>query len=328
MRILVAGGAGYIGSHAVRYLKKTGHDVWVYDNLGVGHKAAVANEKLIVGDLADRARLTAALKDNGIEAVMHFAAFALVGESVVDPAKYYLNNVCATIEVLEAMRAANVMKLVFSSTTATYGTPEKMPIAESTPQKPINPYGFSKLVIERAMDDYAAAYGLAGAALRYFNAAGAAMGGDIGEDHRQESHLIPIVLQVANGQRKAITIFGNDYPTPDGTCIRDYIHVDDLASAHELALHKIEPGKVLKLNLGTGKGYSVRQVIDACRKVTGHAIPEEIGARRPGDPPELVADSTLARKVLGWQPQFESVDKIVESAWKWHKTHPKGYSDA
>jgi UDP-glucose 4-epimerase len=328
MRILVAGGAGYIGSHAVRYLKKSGHQVWVYDNLGVGHRAAAPKETLIVGDLSDRAKLITVLRENKIEAVMHFAAFALVGESVIDPAKYYLNNVCATIEVLEAMRAAKVMKLVFSSTTATYGTPEKMPIAETTPQAPINPYGFSKLVIERAMDDYAAAYGLAGAALRYFNAAGAAPEGDIGEDHRQESHLIPIVLQVANGQRKAISIFGDDYPTPDGTCIRDYIHVDDLASAHELALHKLEPGKVIKLNLGTGKGYSVREVINACRKVTGKEIPEEIGARRPGDPPELVADSSLAKKTLGWKPKFESVEQIVESAWKWHQSHPNGYVSA
>lgn len=328
MRVLVLGGAGYIGSHAVRYLKNSGHEVWVYDNLGVGHRAAIAKENLIVGDLADRQKLINALNEHKIEGVMHFAAFALVGESVVDPAKYYLNNVAATIEVLEAMRAAKVMKLVFSSTTATYGTPEKMPIAETTPQAPINPYGFSKLVIERAMDDYAAAYGLAGAALRYFNAAGAAAEGDIGEDHRQESHLIPIVLQVANGQRKAISIFGNDYPTPDGTCIRDYVHVDDLASAHELALHKLEPGRVLKLNLGTGRGYSVREVIEACRKVTGHAIPEEIGPRRPGDPPELVADSTLVRKTLGWKPKFESIEGIVESAWKWHKSHPKGYESA
>jgi UDP-glucose 4-epimerase len=326
MRILVAGGAGYIGSHAVRYLKNSGHQVWVYDNLGIGHKAAVAKEELIVGDLADRPKLTAALRDNGIEAVMHFAAFALVGESVVDPAKYYLNNVCATIEVLEAMRAAGVMKLVFSSTTATYGTPEKMPITESTPQAPINPYGFSKLVVERAMDDYAAAYGLAGVALRYFNAAGAAPGGDIGEDHRQESHLIPIVLQVANGQRKAITIFGDDYPTPDGTCIRDYIHVDDLAAAHEMSLHKLTPGKVLKMNLGTGRGYSVREVIDACRKATGKEIPIEIGPRRPGDPPELVADNTLACSTLGWKPKYDTIESIVESAWNWHKSHPQGYA--
>lgn len=327
MRILVAGGAGYIGSHAVRYLKQCGHEVWVYDNLSVGHRPAVPEGSLIVGELADRAKLTNALREHRIEAVMHFAAFALVGESVVEPAKYYLNNVSATIEVLEAMRAAGVMKLVFSSTTATYGAPEKIPISEDTLQQPINPYGFSKLVIERAMDDYAAAYGLAGAALRYFNAAGAAPGGDIGEDHRQESHLIPIVLQVANGQRKEITIFGDDYPTPDGTCIRDYIHVDDLASAHELALHKLEPGKVLKLNLGTGRGYSVREVINACRKVTGKEIPEVIGARRPGDPPELVADPTRAKTILGWKPKYETIEPIVESAWKWHQAHPRGYAD-
>jgi UDP-glucose 4-epimerase len=225
------------------------------------------------------------------------------------------------------MRKAGVPKLVFSSTTATYGTPEKMPIAETTPQQPINPYGYSKLTVERMLDDYAEAYDLSFAALRYFNAAGAAADGSLGEDHTPESHLIPIVLQVALGQRQSIAIFGDDYPTPDGTCIRDYVHVEDLADAHLLALERLGAGQRLKLNLGTGKGYSVREVIDACRKVTGHPIPAVHGPRRPGDPPELVADSTLARQTLGWSPKYATIESIVETAWRWHQGHPKGYGD-
>jgi UDP-glucose 4-epimerase len=218
-----------------------------------------------------------------------------------------------------------VTRIVFSSTTATYGAPKRVPIREDEPQLPINPYGFTKLAIERALADYAVAYGFAYAALRYFNAAGASPDGDLGEDHDPESHLIPIVLQVALGQREKITIFGDDYPTPDGTCIRDYVHVDDLADAHLRALERLAPGKGLCVNLGTGKGQSVREVIEACRKVTGHAIPEAIGARRPGDPPELVADASLAKKVLGWQPKYTKIDDIVATAWRWHSTHPKGY---
>jgi UDP-glucose 4-epimerase len=261
-----------------------------------------------------------------IDAVMHFAAFALVGESVSDPALYYRNNVLGSLSLLEAMRASGVRRIVFSSTTATYGEPEKMPIREDFPQKPINPYGFSKLAVEHALTDYAVAYGLGYAALRYFNAAGATPDGDIGEDHDPESHLIPIVLQVALGQRKSISIFGEDYPTPDGTCIRDYVHVDDLAAAHLAALDRLQDGVGLKLNLGTGRGTSVREVIDACRKVTGHAIPVEIGQRRPGDPPELVADSSLARETLGWTPKYMEIGPIVETAWRWHKSHPRGYA--
>ena len=256
---------------------------------------------------------------------MYIAALALVGESVVKPALYYQNNVLGSFHLLEAMRAVGVNKLVVSSTTATYGAPDKIPIAESTPQQPINPYGFSKLVVERMLDDYAAAYGLGFAALRYFNAAGAAADGTLGEDHTPESHLIPIVLQVALGQRDKITVFGNDFATPDGTCIRDYIHVEDLAEAHLLALGKVVPGQGMKMNLGTGVGYSVQQVIDACRQVTGHAIPAVIGPRRAGDPPELVADASLAQKTLGWQPKYTSLEKIVETAWRWHQAHPQGY---
>lgn len=299
----------------------------MFDNLSLGHRAAVPAGLLVEGDLADRTAIARALTDHRIEAVMHFAALALVGESVQHPERYYQCNVINALNLLEAMRLTGVGKLVFSSTTATYGVPERMPITESVDQKPINPYGFTKVVFERAMADYAHAHGLAYAALRYFNAAGASSDGVIGEDHDPESHLIPIVLQVALGQRESITILGDDYPTPDGTCIRDYVHVEDLANAHLLALERLQPGQGLKLNLGTGHGHSVRQVIDACRKITGHPIPAVIGPRRPGDPPELVADSTLARSTLGWQPKYGDIESIVATAWKWHSTHPHGYAD-
>ena len=325
MKILVTGGAGYVGSHAARYLDLAGHEIWVYDNLSAGHRAAAPPGRLIEGDLHDQAKLTAVLHEKRIEAVMHFAAFALVGESVSHPAKYYHNNVLGSLSLFETMRNAGVGKIVFSSTTATYGAPEKTPISEEEPQRPINPYGFTKLVIERALDDYARAYGFAYAALRYFNAAGASPRGDLGEDHTPESHLIPIVLQVALGQRERITVFGDDYPTRDGTCIRDYIHVDDLASAHALALARLTPGEGLKLNLGTGQGQSVREVVDACRRVTGRDIPMEIGPRRPGDPPELVADSRRARDTLNWTPKYVELDAIVATAWRWHSNHPHGY---
>jgi len=327
MRILVTGGAGYVGSHAARMLDRHGHEVWVYDNLVQGHRQAVAEGRLIEGELLDGTHLEEVLGAKRIEAVMHFAASALVGESVTNPAKYYQNNLVASLSLLDAMRSAGVLRLVFSSTTATYGVPEKMPITEDEPQAPINPYGFTKLAIERAIIDYAAAYGLAGAALRYFNAAGASPDGDLGEDHDPESHLIPLVLQVALGQRDKILIFGDDYPTPDGTCIRDYVHVDDLATAHLAALERLEPGRVLQLNLGTGRGQSVQAVIEACREVTGHAIPAEVAPRRPGDPPELVADSSRARHELRWEPQYEDVLAIVETAWRWHSSHPHGFDD-
>lgn len=325
MNVLVVGGAGYIGSHAVKLLGASGHDVWVYDNLSRGHRQAVPAQRLIEGDVADRRRLVEELKQHRIDAVMHFAAFALVNESVLDPALYYRNNVIAALELLDAMRQAGVMRIVFSSTTATYGEPETIPIPESTPQQPINPYGFTKLVIEQALADYASAYGLAYAALRYFNAAGADPDGSIGEDHDPESHLIPIVLQVALGQRQQVTIFGDDYPTPDGTCIRDYIHVCDLAEAHLRALDRLQPGRGICLNLGTGRGTSVREVIDACRRVTGQEIPEVIGPRRAGDPPELVADANAARQQLDWQPRYTQINQIVETAWNFHRQHPHGY---
>jgi UDP-glucose 4-epimerase len=266
------------------------------------------------------------LKEHRVDAVMHFAACALVGESVSDPAKYYRNNVVATIALLESMRRQGVKKLVFSSTCATYGIPLTVPISEREPQRPVNPYGFTKLVVEHALADYTAAYGFSYAALRYFNASGASPEGDIGEDHDPESHLIPLVLQVALGQRPHITIFGDDWPTPDKTCVRDYIHVDDLGAAHLAALERLQPGVEIKLNLGTGRGYSVREVIDVCREVTGHPIPEVVGPRRPGDPPELVADAREAARVLGWTPQYQTLRPIVETAWNWHRQHPRGYA--
>ena len=257
MNVLVVGGAGYIGSHMVRLLDNSGHNVIVLDNLSTGFAPAVTAGELIVGDMADRALTEQVLGDHNIDAVMHFAACALVGESVCNPAKYYENNVVATVQLLEAMRKTNVGRIVFSSTCATYGIPDVVPISEDQKQAPVNPYGFTKLVIERALEDYAHAYNLGYAALRYFNAAGASPRGDIGEDHDPESHLIPLVLQVALGQREQITIFGEDWPTPDKTCIRDYIHVDDLGSAHLTALERIKPGEGLKVNLGTGRGFSV-----------------------------------------------------------------------
>jgi UDP-glucose 4-epimerase len=325
MNVLVVGGAGYVGSHAVRQLLAAGHTVRVLDNLSKGHAQSVPAGLLIEGDAGDQQRVESILRQHKIDAVMHFAAFALVGESVTQPAMYWQNNVVATLALLEAMRACDVKKFVFSSTTATYGQPETVPIPESTPQHPINPYGRTKLVIEQALADYAAAYGFAYAALRYFNASGASPSGLIGEDHDPESHLIPIVLQVALGQRPHITIFGDDYPTADGTCIRDYIHVDDLGTAHLQALDRLQSGQGICVNLGTGTGYSVRQVIDACRAITGHAIPEVMGTRRAGDPAELIADSRLAQKVLQWKPHYTTIESIVQTAWAWHQSHPRGY---
>jgi UDP-glucose 4-epimerase len=304
---------------------RAGHEVWVFDNLSRGHRGAVPAGRLLEGSLADRPRVEQVLRAHRIDAVMHFAAFALVGESVSDPAMYYSNNVVSTLALLEAMRGTGVQRIVFSSTTATYGVPQRIPITEDELQQPINPYGFTKLVIERALEDYAHAYGFGFAALRYFNAAGATPAGDLGEDHDPESHLIPIVLQVALGQRARLTIFGDDYPTPDGTCIRDYIHVDDLGDAHVKALEQLRPGSQLKLNLGTGRGHSVREVVDACRRVTGHPIPADVGVRRPGDPPELVADSRRAAAMLSWTPKYLDIEEVVKTAWNWHRAHPQGF---
>jgi UDP-glucose-4-epimerase GalE len=327
MRILVSGGAGYIGSHAVRLFLARGHEVWVYDNLSMGHRAAVPADRLIVADLAEAHRLDQALVEHRVDAVVHFAAFAFVGESVTDPAKYYQNNVVNTLTLLDALRRHGVKRFVFSSTCATYGVPQAVPITEDEPQKPINPYGNGKLAVEHALADYAAAYGWGFAALRYFNAAGASPDGTIGEDHDPETHLIPLVLQAAAGRRPAIQVFGTDYPTPDGTCVRDYVHVDDLAEAHLRALEKLAPGVALRLNLGTGRGYSVREVIRVAEEVTGLKVPVQEGPRRPGDPPVLVAAAERARRGLGWEPRYAELRPIVETAWKWHRSHPNGYDD-
>jgi UDP-glucose-4-epimerase GalE len=326
MRVLVTGGAGYIGSHCVRLLLSRGHEVVVFDNLSMGHRQSVPAETLIVGDLKDLDHLDHVLVINRIEAVMHFAANAAVGESVVNPAKYYQNNLVNSLNLLERMRRHGIGRIVFSSTCAIYGAPERLPIAEDSPQRPVNPYGWSKLLIEQALTDYAAAYGLGFAALRYFNAAGASPAGDIGEDHDPESHLVPLIKQAILGQRPHVEIFGNDYPTPDGTCIRDYIHVDDLAEAHLLALDRLQSGMGLKYNLGIGRGYSVREVIETAEKVSGQKVPVKLGPRRPGDPAELVASPARIMKELGWRPKYLELEQILETAWRWHRTHPKGFA--
>ncbi|HMP59055.1 MAG TPA: UDP-glucose 4-epimerase GalE [Gemmatales bacterium] len=324
MRILVTGGAGYIGSHAVRWLLGQGHEVWVIDNLSRGHAWAVPADRLHVTDLADVPAVAAILRDRQIDSVMHFAALAQVGESVQEPEMYYLGNLTVTLGLLRAMRSVGVRRLVFSSTCATYGNPRFTPLTEDHPQEPINPYGRTKLAIEWALADYAAAYGLAYAALRYFNAAGAAPGGGLGEAHSPETHLIPLVLETALGQRDSVRIFGDDYPTPDGTCIRDYLHVDDLAEAHALALTQMQPGRGLCLNLGTGRGHSVREIIAACERVTGRAIPVEIGPRRLGDPPVLVASTAAAAQALGWRARYTEIDEIIRTAWEWHRQRSAG----
>lgn len=325
MRILVTGGAGYVGSHAVRLLLAHGHDVHVFDNLSMGHRAAVPANRLTVGDLENADLLDHLLLIHRTEAVVHFAANAYVGESVAQPAKYYWNNLHHSLILLERMRRQSITKIVFSSSCSTYGVPEDVPISEDAPQRPVSPYGWSKLAIERVLADYAAAYGWSVAALRYFNAAGAAADGSLGEDHKPETHLIPLVLQTALGQRPYVEVFGTDYPTPDGTCVRDYVHVEDLAEAHLLALEQMRPGQPMFLNLGIGKGYSVRQVIETARQVTGKAIPVREGSRRPGDPAELVADSSRIQRELGWRPQHTDLRAIVETAWNWHRAHPQGY---
>ena len=326
MRILVTGGAGYIGSHTVRDLLARGHAVTVIDNLQAGHRAAVPAENLVVMDLADHGHLDQLMLSRRIEAVIHFAADAAVGESVTNPAKYYQNNLVNSLNLLDCARRNGVEKFVFSSTCATYGQPDAVPITEDTPQRPINPYGNSKLAFEHALTDYAAAYPFGFAALRYFNASGAAADGSIGEDHTPETHLIPLLIQAATGKRPSVTVFGTDYPTPDGTCVRDYIHVEDLASAHRLALDKLTPGAALKYNVGIGRGYSVREVIRTVEDVTGLKVPTVDGPRRAGDPPELVAGAAKIRAELGWEPQYTELRPIVESAWRWHRARPNGYA--
>ncbi|MFM7593342.1 MAG: UDP-glucose 4-epimerase GalE [Isosphaeraceae bacterium] len=324
MNILVVGGAGYVGSHCLRHILANGHQAWVFDNLSQGHRLAVPGDRLITGDLLDSEKLKEVLKQYQIEAVMHFAARALVGESVQRPDIYYRTNVTGTLSLLDSMVATGVKKIVFSSTCAVFGNVEP-PIHENLPKNPISPYGFTKLVIERALADYALAFDLEAAALRYFNASGAASDGSIGEDHKPESHLIPIVLQVALGHREHVQIFGTDYPTPDGTCIRDYVHVDDLAEAHLRVLHYLKRGELVDFNLGTGVGVSVAEVIAAARDVTGHPIPVVHSPRRAGDPAVLMGDNTKALKELGWTARHNNIREVISSAWAWHKAHPQGF---
>lgn len=318
--VLVTGGAGYIGAHACKALAAAGYLPVAYDSLVYGHERAVRWGPLERGDILDRARLDAVIVRHRPVAIMHFAAFAYVGESVTDPGKYYRNNVMGSLTLLEAAHDHGIGRFVFSSTCATYGMPDRLPIGEDTPQQPINPYGASKLMVERMLADFGAAHGLRSIALRYFNAAGADPDGEIGESHDPETHLIPLVLDAAAGRRPAVTVFGTDYDTPDGTCIRDYIHVSDLADAHVRALQALEDGVPSgAYNLGNGQGYSVRQVIDAVRRITGCAVPVTLGDRRPGDPAALVADATKARDVLGWQPRLPGLDEIIRTAWAWHQ---------
>jgi len=330
VKVLVIGGAGYIGSHCVRQLVAAGHSPVVLDNLVYGHREDVAPDlPFYNADLGDEATVTRILHDEQIELVMHFAAFAYVGESVTAPLKYYFNNVVATLHLLRAMLNAGVKKFVFSSTCATYGIPEKMPITEATPQSPINPYGQTKLDIENALKALAHAHGLSFASFRYFNAAGAAEDGSIGERHDPETHLIPLAFDAASGRRPALQVFGDDYDTPDGTCLRDYVHVDDLSRAHIAVFPKLtEPGTALFYNLGTGTPSSVIEVIRAIEKISGRPVPHTFAPRRAGDPPALYADSSKAKTELGWTPKFTSIEPIVETAWKWYAKNVLGEASA
>lgn len=320
MSILVCGGAGYIGSHINKQLNKEGYDTIVFDNLVYGHKEAVKWGKLVQGDLADEADIEKVFAENKIDAVIHFAAYAYVGESVDNPEKYYYNNVVCTLNLLKAMKKYGCNKIIFSSTCATYGEPEKTPITEDMPQNPINPYGASKLMVERIFKDYQKAYGIEFAVLRYFNAAGADPDGEIGESHSPETHIIPLVLDAASGKRKNISIFGTDYDTKDGSCIRDYIHVYDLATAHLLALHHLENGGESDFyNLGNEKGTSVKELISVAKKVTGVDFEVLETQRRAGDPAILVGSSDKIKNKLGWKPKYSDIEQIIEHAWRWHE---------
>ncbi|MCP2239658.1 UDP-glucose 4-epimerase GalE [Thermoanaerobacterium thermosaccharolyticum] len=328
MSILVCGGAGYIGSHTAYELFKRGEDVIVVDNLITGHKKAVLGGKLYIGDLRDSEFIDKIFEQNDIEAVIDFAAFSLVGESVGKPLEYYENNVYGTMCLLKKMVKYGVKKIVFSSTAATYGEPERVPIKEDDTTFPTNPYGETKLAVEKMLKWCDNAYGIKHVVLRYFNVAGADESGMIGEDHNPETHLIPLILQVPLGKRDLINVFGDDYETKDGTCIRDYIHVTDLADAHILALNKLRrDNSSATYNLGNGEGFTVNEVIDAARRVTGHPIPAKVVARRPGDPAKLVASSDKIINELGWNPKHNSLEEIIESAWKWHKSNPNGFDD-
>ncbi len=329
MAVLVLGGAGYIGSHTVHELIDAGRDVVVIDNLVTGFVQAVhPRARFYQADIRDRGALDSILEQEEIEGVIHFAASSQVGESMVDPLKYWENNVSGTIVLLQAMVAHGIDKIVFSSTAATYGEPESVPIMESDRTEPTNCYGDTKLTMEKIMGWVGRAHGRRSVALRYVNAAGAHESGEIGEAHGPETHLIPLILQVPNGQRESITVFGSDYPTKDGTCIRDYIHVSDLAQAHIKAIdYLIAGGHSDVFNLGSGQGFSVNEMIKVARHVSEHPIPVEIAPRRAGDPAQLIASSDKARQILGWKPLFDDVEAIVSSAWKWHKSHPHGYED-
>ncbi len=322
--ILVVGGAGYIGSHMAKDLLETGHEVVILDDLSTGHRDLIPGGSFIEGSLGDAALLDRIFSKNRIDAVMHFAAFALVGESVEQPLKYYQNNVSATTELLSAMVRHDVKRFIFSSTAAVYGEPVEIPITEDHPKNPTNPYGASKIAVERMLKDCDSAYGLKTISLRYFNASGAHESGQIGEKHQPETHLIPLILKVATNENKNIMIFGTDYPTLDGTCVRDYIHVSDLAQAHLLSLNALmAEGESAVYNLGNSRGYSVREVIELARKMTGHPIPVVETDRRPGDPATLIASSDKIKRELGWKPQYEDLEKIIQTAWKWHQKEAK-----
>lgn len=329
MKVLVAGGAGYIGSHCVRQLLAAGHEPVVVDNLVYGHRDAVAPEIPFYDvDFGDAAAIARVFDEHRIDVVMHFAAYAYVGESVTNPIKYYRNNLAAPLTLLEVMLQRGVKKFVFSSTCATYGVPARLPITEDLPQAPINPYGQTKLDVENLLKALARSHGLSFAAFRYFNAAGASEDGKIGEDHEPETHLIPLAIGAAQGLRPALQVFGTDYPTPDGTCLRDYVHVDDLSRAHIAVFEKLAtPGAQFFYNLGTGTPTSVKEVINAVEKVSGLKVPVAYAPRRAGDPPALYADSTKAKTELNWTPKFSTIEPIIETAWRWHKAKPKGYGD-
>jgi len=327
MRVLVCGGAGYIGSNMTAMLAAEGHEPVVFDNLSKGHISAIAETEFVRGDLADYELLVHTLGEYGIQAVMHFAAFIEVGESVEEPLRYYRNNLSCTQNLLSAMETVDVQKFVFSSTAAVYGVPKDVPIVEDSPTEPINPYGQTKLAVEKMCHYQSRAGKLAYASLRYFNTCGAGNDATLGEDHRPESHLIPLTIQAAMGKRSEIKIYGTDYETPDGTCVRDYIHIDDLCRAHLLALDKLEKSRELVYNLGNERGHSVREVIETVRKVSGRDFKVVETGRRPGDPPVLTADATKARSELGWKIEKPELEEMVSTAWRWHSEHPDGYPD-
>ena len=326
MTVLVTGGLGYVGSHAVRELVSRGERVINLDDLSCGHREAGGGSSVVVGDIGDRELARRVIRENGVDSVMHFAAFTSVPESVANPRAYYDNNVSKTLALLDIMIEEGVKMMIFSSSAAVFGEPESVPISEDHPKNPTNPYGRSKLMIEEILGEYERAYGVRSVSLRYFNAAGADPSGEIGEDHDPEHHLIPLVLSVVLGQRDKVSIFGTDWPTPDGTCVRDYIHVNDLAGAHLRALDALRDGLATRVyNLGNGSGFSVKEVVGAAERVTGASIKTEEAGRRPGDPAVLVASSDKLRNELGWEPRFPDLKSIIETAWNWHKSHPEGY---